>query len=286
MGIAQRLIFLLLFVVYSHGQRIPQSLFEPVVATAEQLVRIQELETKELRTFSEQKELSLLYASDADYQKAYDAMEPMADSLQMDFDFQYLYGGIAGILATELPRTRSLPYVRSMKSSFEQAASLRPDDLAVQIILLNLYAELPWVLGGSNKKAERQTERIKTISVIEGHLAKGYYNRTIKKNKEALVAYLEAVNLVKDCKMDFLGLTNNAFYHLAVLSFYLQKEVTKAHCFFSMYLDNYSSGDAYPKEFARYYMRKLSEPTATDEEMEEKLYQFDGLTAWIQNNFK
>jgi hypothetical protein len=33
-------------------------------------------------------------------------------------------------------------------------------------------------------------------------------------------------------------------------------------------------------------MRKLTNPTATDEEMEEKLYQFDGLTAWIQNNFK
>ncbi len=286
MGLAPRIIIILFCVGYSYGQRIPQSLFEPIEATAEQRLRIHTLDTMKTRNFQQQQELSLLYAAVADYQNAYDAMEPLADSLVNDFTFQFIFGGIAGILATELPKVRSLPYVRTMKASFEQAAALNPDHLEVQLVLLKLYAELPWILGGSSNKAEQKVKEIEAISPIEGHLAKGYYNRIFNNNKEALIAYLDAVNEVKNCDLELNPLTNDAYYRLAVLSFYLQKEVTKAECFFSMYLEHYQQGDAYPKSFARYYMSKLAHPELVDADMEQILQEYDGLTAWIQNNFK
>jgi hypothetical protein len=286
MGIAQRIMFIFFCVVYSHGQRIPQALFERTEATLEQLLRIQELDTMPTRSVEQQLELSSLYATIADYQSAYDTMESMEDSLETDFEFQFTYGGIAGILATELSRTRSLPYVRTMKTCFERAAELNPTNLEVQVVLLKLYAELPWVLGGSNKKAEQKKEEIKGISTIEGYLAEGYLNRVDNKNKEALIAYLDAVNTVRSCETESFLVTNDAYYRLAVLSFFLQKEVPKATCFFVRYLENYQPGDAYPKQFARYYLKKLKHPEQLDAAMEDKLQEYDDLTAWIQNNFK
>jgi hypothetical protein len=140
------------------------------------------------------------------------------------------------------------------------------------------------VLGGSNKKANWALNAIQSLSTIEGFLAAGYYYRTTKKNKEALVAYLNAVNEVDVCSSP--EVSNDAYYVMGVLSFYLQKDVTKALCFFEHYIAHLNGGDRYPKSFARHYINKLTSVIYVNEEMEENLLTYDLLTRWIKNNFK
>jgi hypothetical protein len=127
-----------------------------------------------------------------------------------------------------------------MKTAFEQAARIAPDSLTTQLVLLELYTELPWILGGSSKKANRALSAIQSLSTVEGFLAAGYYYRTTKKNKEALVAYLSAVNEVDSCSTP--EVSNDAYYIMGVLSFYLQKDITKALCFFEHYVAHFNWG--------------------------------------------
>jgi hypothetical protein len=284
MAIAQRLTFVIFCVFFSYGQRIPIALFEPVVITSEQQSRIIALDSIDVKTLAEQEELALLYANTRAYEQSFDILTSLAKAHPSEYNFQFLLGGIAGILASEVSQVKSLPYVRAMKTAFEQAARIAPDSLITQLVLLELYTELPWVLGGSNKKANRALSAIQSLSTVEGFLSAGYYYRTTKKNKEALVAYLSAVNEVDSCSTP--EISNDAYYVMGVLSFYLQKDITKALCFFEHYVAHFNWGDRYPKSFARYYIDKLTSVVYVNEKMEEKLLTYDPLTRWIQNNFK
>lgn len=285
MALAQRIIFLLFCVTVSFGQRIPQALFEPVVITANQEVRIQLLDTITTKTQAQREELAQLFATTKQFEKSFELLSELCEEYPENFDYQFLFGGVSGILASELPRMKSLPYVRAMKTAFEAAAKLNPDSLETQIVLLELYTELPWVLGGSNKKAINALESIKSFSIIEGFLAEGYFYQTTKKNKEALVAYLNAINEAQLCNQSS-ALLHDSYYRLAVLAFYLQKDKIKAACLFSMFIENFDGVAAYPKSFAQHYLNKISNPESTDQAMEARLLEYDKLTAWIQNNFK
>ena len=284
MAIAQRLILIIFCVGFSYGQRIPVALFEPVVITSEQQSRIVVLDSLADKSVEQQHELALLYASTRAYEQSFDILSSLAEEDPDNYDYQFMLGGIAGILASEVSQVKSLPYVRTMKTAFEQAARIAPDSLTIQLVLLELYTELPWVLGGSNKKAKRVLSAVQTLSTIEGFLAAGYYYRTTKKNKEALVAYLNAVNEVDVCSTP--EVSNDAYYVMGVLSFYLQKDITKALCFFEHYVAHFNGGDRYPKSFARHYIEKLTSVIHENEEMEENLLAYDPLSRWIQNNFK
>lgn len=284
MAIAQRLILIIFCVGFSYGQRIPVALFEPVVIIPEQQSRIIALDSIESKTLAQEEELALLYASTRAFEQSFDILSSLAEVNPDNYDYQFLLGGIAGTLASEVSQVKSLSYVRAMKTAFERAALIAPDSLIVQLVLLELYTELPWVLGGSNKKANRALSAVQSLSTIEGFLAAGYYYRTTKKNKEALVAYLSAVNEVDVCSTP--EVSNDAYYVMGVLSFYLQKDITKALCFFEHYLTHFSGGDRYPKSFARHYIDKLTTVIDVNHEMEENLLTYDPLTRWIQNNFK
>ena len=284
MAIAQRLILIIFCVGFSYGQRIPVALFEPVVITPEQQSRIIALDSIESKTLAQEEELALLYASTRAFEQSFDILSSLTKENPDNYDYQFLLGGIAGTLASEVSQVKSLSYVRAMKTAFERAALIAPDSLIAQLVLLELYTELPWVLGGSNKKANRVLSAVQALSTIEGFLAAGYYYRITKKNKEALVAYLNAINEVDPCSTP--EVSNDAYYVMGVLSFYLQKYITKALCFFEHYVTHFSGGDRYPKSFARHYIDKLTTVIHVNEEMEENLLTYDPLTRWIQNNFK
>ncbi len=285
MGFAQRIVFLFFCVSVAFGQRIPQSFFEPVEVSVEQKNRIQALDTLVEKSEEELAELAMLYAETKVYVESFEIFEKLVESHPEKFEYQYLLGGISGILASELPQMKSLPYVRTMKSAFEVASELQPEALEVQLVLLELYTELPWVLGGSYKKAEERLTVIKSLEELEGFLAEGYFYRATKKNKEALVAYLNAINEVQHCETTAI-VENNSLYTLAVLAFYLQKDMTKASCLFTRYIANHDAGDAFPKSFARHYLQKIETPEQVDEGIEQALHTHDKLTSWIQNNFK
>ena len=175
-----------------------------------------------------------MYISTRAYEQSFDILASLAKKAPDNYDYQFMLGGVSGILASEVSQVKSLSYVRAMKTAFERAAIIEPDSLTIQLVLLELYTELPWVLCGSNKKANRALNAIQSLSTIEGFLAAGYYYRTTKKNKAALVAYLNAVNEVDVCISP--AVSNDAYYVMGVLSCYLQKDVTKALCFLSPYI--------------------------------------------------
>ena len=118
MAIAQRLILVIFCIGFSYGQRIPVALFEPVVITAEQQSRIIKLDSIETKTLLEKEELALLYANSRAFEQSFDILASLAKDDPNNYDYQFLLGGIAGTLASEVSQAKSLSYVRAMKTAF------------------------------------------------------------------------------------------------------------------------------------------------------------------------
>ena len=139
MAVAKRLILIIFCVGFSYGQRIPVTLFEPVLITPEQQSRIISLNSIESKTLVEQEELALLYISTRAYEQSFDILASLAKKAPDNYDYQFMLGGVSGILASEVSQVKSLTYVRAMKTAFERAAIIEPDSLTIQLLLLELY---------------------------------------------------------------------------------------------------------------------------------------------------
>ena len=57
------------------------------------------------------------------------------------------------MISSEVSKSKSIKYIKNMKSSFESAALLKPKSIDLKNYLLELYIKLPWFLGRNNKQA-------------------------------------------------------------------------------------------------------------------------------------
>ena len=107
MAVAKRLILIIFCVGFSYGQRIPVNLFEPVLITPEQQSRIITLDSIESKTHEEQEELALLYISTRAYEQSFDILASLAKKAPDNYDYQFMLGGVSGILASEVSQVKS-----------------------------------------------------------------------------------------------------------------------------------------------------------------------------------
>ena len=76
------------------------------------------------KSVEQKHELALLYASTRAYEQSFDILSSLAEEDPDNYDYQFMLGGIAGVLDSEVSQVKSLPYVRTMKTAFEQAVRI------------------------------------------------------------------------------------------------------------------------------------------------------------------
>lgn len=114
-------------------------------------------------------------------------------------DYHYKYGGVLGMMALE-NKMKAIGLTGEIKSEFEKAARLDPAHKAVRWALVELYMQLPGILGGSSKKALDHAEALEQLSQAEGWLAKGYIYEYDNKDKEAEKYYRLALRNLHSLK--------------------------------------------------------------------------------------
>lgn len=96
-------------------------------------------------------------------------------------NYHYKFGGAMGMKAKEANKFKALGMIGDVESAFLTAASLDPKHIDARWALVELYLQLPGIVGGSEKKAARYAEELSKISPVDGYLAKGkiaeYFNR-------------------------------------------------------------------------------------------------------------
>ena len=112
-------------------------------------------------------------------------------------NYYYKYGGVLGMKAKISNKFKALGMISEVKSSFEKAISLNPKHIEARVALVELYLQLPGIVGGSEKKALLYANEIAQISAVDGYLSKGHIAEYFGRFKEAEVHYKKAVEISK-----------------------------------------------------------------------------------------
>jgi tetratricopeptide (TPR) repeat protein len=108
-------------------------------------------------------------------------------------NFHYKYGGCLGMKAKESNKFKALGMIDDIKASFEKAIQLNPNHIDARWALIELYLELPGIVGGSEKKAQQYANELLKISAVDGYLAKGRIAEYFERYKEAEKVYSKAI---------------------------------------------------------------------------------------------
>ena len=125
----------------------------------------------------------------------------------LEANYHYKYGGVLGMKAKYSNKFKALGMISEVKSSFEKAISLNPKHIEARVALVELYLQLPGIVGGSEKKALLYANEIAQISPVDGYLSKGHIAEYFGRYKEAEIQYKKATEISKS-KNSFRILAN------------------------------------------------------------------------------
>jgi hypothetical protein len=82
--------------------------------------------------------------------------------------------------------------IDEVENAFLTAAKLDPKHVESRWALVMLYIELPGIVGGSEKKANKYADELMQISKVDGYLSKGYIDEYFERYIQAEKNYLKA----------------------------------------------------------------------------------------------
>ena len=94
--------------------------------------------------------------------------------------------------AKESNKFKALGLIDEVEEAFLTAAKLDSKHIETRWALVMLYLELPGIIGGSEKKAQKYADELTVISKVNGFLAKGYIDIYFKRYVKAESYYKKA----------------------------------------------------------------------------------------------
>lgn len=147
---------------------------------------------------NDQKTLEYLgdIASNAeDWDTAIEYYKALIEEDDSNANYQYKYGGALGMKALTVNKLLAATYVGDLKFHFEKAASLDPSHIDARWALVELYMQLPGILGGSEEKALEYANQLLLLSPVDGFLAKGRIAEMAKRPADAEKYFKNAVQV-------------------------------------------------------------------------------------------
>mgnify|MGYP006156538983 FL=1 len=140
---------------------------------------------------------TLEYLGDiAGHQKKWDEAiihyKKLKNSFPKAANYWYKYGGALGMKAKESNKFKALGMIDEVEESFLNAAKLDAKHVETRWALVMLYIELPAIIGGSEKKAQKYATELMTLSKVDGYLAKGYIDVYFSRYTNAEINYKKA----------------------------------------------------------------------------------------------
>ncbi|WP_281227982.1 tetratricopeptide repeat protein [Flavobacterium aquiphilum] len=108
-------------------------------------------------------------------------------------NYFYKYGAVLAMKASEISKLKALGIIGEVRSSFEKAISLNPKHIEARWALIELYLELPGIVGGSESKAVKYSEELREISPVDGYLSLGHIEEYFKRYPNAEKQYKRAI---------------------------------------------------------------------------------------------
>jgi tetratricopeptide (TPR) repeat protein len=122
-------------------------------------------------------------------------------------NYYYKYGGVLGMKATQVNRFKALGMIDEVRGSFEKAIVLNPKHIEARWALIELYIQLPGIVGGSQSKAIKYSNELMRLSPVDGYLSKGHIDEYFKRYTAAEQQFKKAI-AISGSKMSYQRLAN------------------------------------------------------------------------------
>ena len=161
----------------------------------------------------------------------------------------------------EVPRFLSVPYVIKARKSALIAHEFQPKEGDYLNLLIQLYAEIPELLGGSVAFAKKKADELRDIDTLAGGMMQAYIFE-LKNNFQASRSKIAEVfyNLKEDHNdPDRWGkeLGKNLIFELGRAAAEYQIEPDLGILLLKHYQEDFVFKDNYPLEWAYYYQSKI-----------------------------
>ncbi|OEJ99307.1 hypothetical protein A8C32_09070 [Flavivirga aquatica] len=247
--------------------------------------KAESLITKYLKTHPDNiKALELLgdtYGHQKKWDDAIKQYKKLVDKNQNSANYHYKHGGALGMKALSINKIKALGIIGDVKSAFLKAAELDSNHIESRWALVELYMQLPAIIGGSKEKSLHYAAELENLSKVDGYLAKGYvyeyddepelaekyYKLAIKEGGSLncfnkLTSFYKKENkpekAIKNIEEAQQKLQRNALhYQIGKVAAEYNIELQKGEQCLLTYLKNYSAKDGVPIAWAHYRLAQI-----------------------------
>ncbi len=191
-----RLFIFLLFPVFCLGQttqdQIQAYFDQKEFQKAEKLIRVHLEKEPNNPTLIEC--LGDAYSYQKQFEKARSEYKKLVEKFPDSAEYHYKYGAVLGLIAKDASKLKALRMLGDIKNHLKTAANLNQQHIDVRWALVELYVQLPAIVGGGKKKALGYAQQLQEISPVDGHLAKGYIYEYKENPQKAEMYYKMAID--------------------------------------------------------------------------------------------
>jgi tetratricopeptide (TPR) repeat protein len=135
------------------------------------------------------------YAKLGNWEKSAEVAKTLVEDYPEDAEYNFRYGGALGLVAKNANPFKAMSLLDDVKFHLKKAIQLDPKHIESRWALLQIYLEIPGILGGSEDTSREYASQLKSISPVDGALANGYIERDQENFDKAEDFYNEAVEL-------------------------------------------------------------------------------------------
>jgi len=235
-------------------------------------------------TPNDKKSLKLLgetYAAQEKWDEAVLVFKKLVDIDPESAEYHYKYGGAMGMQAVRNNAIAAFFMIDDVRDEFLITIELDKNHIDAHWALVVFYTELPGIIGGSYKKAFSYSNELKTISLVDHYLSKGYIYEHKEEAEQAEINYLKAVEVGGSftCFQKLSSLyenegepqkaintiekannklqRNSLNYQLGKVSAAYNLELEKGENCLLKYIDNYKPEDGIPLEWPYYRLAQI-----------------------------
>lgn len=196
-------------------------------------------------------------------------------------EYHYKYGGAMGMKALEVNKVNALLLIGDVEKAFLKAAGLDKKHINTRWALVELYMQLPGIVGGSVSKSLKYANELEALSQVDGYLAKGYiyeyddnpklaekYYKMAIETGGSLTCYDKLTALYEKQKQPEKAIKNieashkkhqrNALhYQIGKVAAEYNIELEKGKNCLYIYIANYTAEDGVPKAWANYRLAQI-----------------------------
>lgn len=196
-----------------------------------------------------------IYSSIGSWYKALESYEKLVLLEDNNSNYQFKYGGVLAMLAKNGSKLKSLSFLKQAKTAFDKAEYLNPNSIELYWAQIELYSQLPIILGGDFEKAWQYSNKLEKLSKLNGFFAKAYISKEKDDNDNFIFFIRKALEewFKNDCiKNNKCIINNNINYQIGVGIDLIDSDLEKALLYLKRYVQDYSAVDRYPLNIVYY----------------------------------